>query len=147
MSDDIALTEAEIARQKRHEVLMVAVRRWEAYEAEEHAAWMKNWEDNQFPPRPPPVDPKVQRAALVRHHAAKRRVVKLQRTPSWADQKAIRAIYDEALRLTQETGVEHHVDHEIPLQGLLVSGLHVHQNLKAIPASVNVRKHNHFEVA
>lgn len=86
------------------------------------------------------------RAALVRFHANKRRVTKIQRTPSWANQEAIRAFYEEAIRLKRETGVEHHVDHIIPLQGELVSGLHVENNLQVLPWRENVMKRNRFEV-
>lgn len=71
----------------------------------------------------------------------------MRRTPAWANQEAIRAIYDLAHRLTDETGVPHHVDHEIPLQGELVSGLHVENNLRVIPATENIRKRNKFEVS
>jgi len=39
-----------------------------------------------------------------------------------------------------------HVDHIIPMNGKLVSGLHVWNNIQVIPASDNVRKHNKFEV-
>lgn len=86
-------------------------------------------------------------AALVRHHTAKRRTVKLQRVPPWADMTAIKAVYVQARRLSRETGVPHHVDHEIPLQGKLVSGLHVHNNLQILTGSENSKKHNRFEVA
>lgn len=86
------------------------------------------------------------RAALVRHHSAKRRVARLRRTAAWADQSAIRAIYERARALSIETGVPHHVDHEIPLQGRLVSGLHVEANLQILTGSENSRKRNHFEI-
>lgn len=86
-------------------------------------------------------------AAVIRHHAAKRRVAKIQRTPLWADREAILALYVEAVRLSRETGVLHHVDHRIPLQGRLVSGLHVHQNLQILTASANSIKSNKFEVS
>lgn len=63
-------------------------------------------------------------------------------TPPWADKKAIKAVYDEAKRLTIETGTLYHVDHIIPIHGRYVSGLHVPDNLRAIPAIENVLKHN-----
>lgn len=90
---------------------------------------------------------KERRAGLVRHHAAKRRAARLRRTPPWADQKAIRAIYERARRLTVESGVEHHVDHIIPLQGERVSGLHVENNLQVLTGSENSRKRNLFEAS
>lgn len=65
-------------------------------------------------------------------------------TPPWADMVAIRAVYLAAERLTIDTGVEHHVDHIVPLAHPLVCGLHVHWNLKAIPAGPNMRKGNRF---
>lgn len=63
-------------------------------------------------------------------------------TPPWADQDAILSIYDEAARLSLETGDKHHVDHIIPLHGKNVCGLHVAENLRAIPARENMRKGN-----
>lgn len=78
---------------------------------------------------------------------AKRRLVVKQQCPIWADVEKIKAVYAEAARLTAQTGIQHHVDHEIPLRGVLVSGLHVETNLRAIPAVDNMRKHNKFEAA
>lgn len=66
------------------------------------------------------------------------------RRPPWADAAAIQAIYAEARRLTQETGVPHDVDHIIPLQGDYVTGLHVETNLQVIARSENNRKRNRF---
>jgi hypothetical protein len=63
-----------------------------------------------------------------------------QRTPPWADLQAIRKIYNEAARLTKETGEPWHVDHEIPLNGKLVSGLHLAENLRVIPGIENLKK-------
>lgn len=65
-----------------------------------------------------------------------------QATPAWADREAIKLIYLKARRLTSETGVFHHVDHFYPLAGELVCGLHVHQNLRAIPWCDNLAKKN-----
>lgn len=76
--------------------------------------------------------------------ASNRRAAKLQRMPSWADRKAIKEIYMACRRISQETGVLHHVDHELPLQGKLVSGLHVPANLRIIPAVENIAKGNRY---
>lgn len=63
-----------------------------------------------------------------------------QATPTWANKESIVNIYKEAQRLTRETGVQHDVDHIIPLQGKTVSGLHVPENLQVIPSAENKRK-------
>lgn len=74
--------------------------------------------------------------------AAKRRASLLQQTPQWANLDKIREIYIEAARLTKETGIQHHVDHVIPLLGKNISGLHVHTNLQILTASENLKKSN-----
>jgi hypothetical protein len=65
-----------------------------------------------------------------------------QATPLWANQGAIRAIYEEAERKTLETGVKHEVDHYFPLVSPVVCGLHVEFNLRVITAVENRRKAN-----
>ena len=76
--------------------------------------------------------------------SAKRRAAKLQRTPAWVDFEAIKAVYAEAHRLEELDGIPRHVDHVIPLQGELVSGLHIASNLKILTAQENLSKSNKF---
>ena len=80
--------------------------------------------------------------------SAKRRAAELERIPSWSnddDLKAIRKIYARCKKINELTGVEHHVDHVIPLQGENVSGLHHSTNLAIIPAALNLSKNNSWE--
>ena len=74
----------------------------------------------------------------VRSWEAKRRSAKLNRTPAFANLDNIKQIYYHC----PENKV---VDHEIPLQGNIVSGLHVETNLQYITSSENCAKSNKFE--
>lgn len=83
-----------------------------------------------------------------RHHTqalsdgAARRAGLGKATPPWADRRAIKAIYADCMARTQATGVPHEVDHIVPLKGEMVSGLHVHWNLRVITATANREKSN-----
>jgi hypothetical protein len=68
--------------------------------------------------------------------------LKKEATPAWADKNAIKALYVESRRLTEETGVKHHVDHFYPLKGEVVCGLHCDANMRIITAEANWRKRN-----
>jgi hypothetical protein len=63
---------------------------------------------------------------------ARRGYLKRQ-TPPWADLEAIRAIYAGC-------PPGHEVDHMIPLQGKMVSGLHVEGNLRYLTSLANKQK-------
>lgn len=70
---------------------------------------------------------------------------KLSATPLWLDAiqlAQIEEFYDIAVCRTMQTGVQHHVDHIIPLQGNGVSGLHVPWNLQVLTAFENISKKN-----
>lgn len=82
-------------------------------------------------------NPAKSNAATARYRAAK-----IQATPQWADHDKIQKFYEEADRMSKETGVPHEVDHIYPLQGELVCGLHVHQNLQVITQKQNRSKGN-----
>lgn len=66
--------------------------------------------------------------------------------PSWANETAIKDVYRAAKLLTELTGVVYHVDHIIPIKHPLVCGLHVENNLRAIPANENMQKSNSFSI-
>ena len=79
---------------------------------------------------------------------ARKKVVK-QRTPKWLtafDRLKTRCMYQLAAMYTRENGEAWHVDHDIPLQGVLVSGLHVPSNLRVIRGLDNIKKKNQYEV-
>jgi len=97
---------------------------------EQHAASQKAWAE---------ANPDKRNALR-----AKRRAAKLQRTPQWSNLEAIAEVYALAKKEEERLGVAMHVDHIIPLQGELVSGLHVASNLQVIPASENCSKGNKF---
>lgn len=75
-------------------------------------------------------------AAKKNMYGSKRRKIIKERTPKWANLDKILETYLLARELKM------HVDHVIPLQGTLVSGLHVENNLRIIPAIDNLSKGN-----
>lgn len=78
---------------------------------------------------------------------AKYRSARIQRTPKWLtdiDFERIQTQYKLAEILTKLHNEPWHVDHIIPLQGKLVSGLHVPSNLQVILGSENCSKQNSF---
>ena len=74
---------------------------------------------------------------------------KKQRTPSWYGEFDV-FVMKEAHHLAkireEITSFKWDVDHIIPLCGKKVSGLHVYNNIQVIPKSMNVQKHNKYEV-
>jgi hypothetical protein len=74
----------------------------------------------------------------------KRRLMKMNRIPAWADMADIESKYVLARKITQVTGITHHVDHVVPLKGELVSGLHVANNLMVVSAEYNNSKYNNW---
>lgn len=80
-------------------------------------------------------DPKVRRRVLLR--LAK---------PRWADCEKISEVYRRRRQIVSDTGVDHDVDHIVPIVSRVVCGLHCEQNLRVIPSSENRSKSNSFNV-
>lgn len=79
-------------------------------------------------------------AARQKHREAR----KIQAMPPWANESAIEEIYKQARERTDSTGVEHHVDHIVPLNNSRVCGLHCEANLRVITATENCQKSNRY---
>ena len=84
---------------------------------------------------------KIQRNYYARNSAKIRaeqtliRAERLRRVPAWADLEAIKCFYELCPPDKQ-------VDHELPLQGEFVCGLHVLNNLQYLTESENKAKKN-----
>ena len=103
------------------------------------------------------ANPEKRKAKAKRHQQAnpnmycaaanKRHAQKLNATLNLSKEEDIKIgeFYKESARLTKETGILHEVDHIIPLQGELVSGLHVPWNLRVITAEENRKKGNKLD--
>jgi hypothetical protein len=77
------------------------------------------------------------------------KVAKIQACPSWVRDEAdlmwmMAEAYELAALRSDMFGFSWHVDHEVPLRGKDVSGLHVPWNLQVIPGQENMSKSNKF---
>ena len=82
-------------------------------------------------------------------NAAKRRAAQLSRTPKWLtefDLFKIQCMYKVAAMLTRVNKELWVIDHIIPLQGKLVSGLHTPNNLQFMRARDNESKQHKYEI-
>jgi len=112
------------------------------------AARLKKWQDeNPERHREAREQWRLNNLDVCASYASARRAAEMGAIPLWADMEAIRAMYAEARRLTVETGVEHHVDHMVPIKNALVCGLHDSSNMRVIPGAENVRKRNSLDYA
>jgi hypothetical protein len=90
---------------------------------------------------------KINNPSKVSAMDARRRAALNLRKPIWftdEDHWMVEQAYELARTRTQLFGFSWHVDHIIPLQGKLVSGLHLPHNLQVIPGVENLQKSNCF---
>lgn len=122
---EIAVQQAEYYQDNKAEII--------AYNKEYHQA-------NKAERNTKSKDYKKANPHLTNVYEAKRRALKLQQTPAWyaSEHEAIQELYKKA----QELGM--HVDHIIPLNNELVSGLHTSANLQLLTPEENLSKSNKF---
>jgi hypothetical protein len=75
-------------------------------------------------------------------HNSKRRALKLQATPWWADLENIAVFYELSREFTYFFKLQFHVDHIVPLRSEIVCGLHCESNLRIIEGTKNISKGN-----
>ena len=117
-------------------------RKWEKKNPEAKARWDKKWRDAN-----PEAVKEHNRKSYRKHYAsnpgyyvakASVRKGKMREWPcSKIEELMIRYRYEDARRLSRETGVKHHVDHIIPLSK---GGPHLPWNLRVITKDENLSK-------
>lgn len=105
-----------------------SVKKWAASNACKVKTYKKQW--------------KVNNPEKLREYTFFRSTYRKTATPEWCDRTAMLALYREARRLSKDTGMEHHVDHIVPLKNALVCGLHYEKNMQILPAFDNLSKLN-----
>jgi hypothetical protein len=118
-------------RQRKADLIRAYNAAYAAKNAGKMRQWRANWEE--------------QNAHALPKRRRERRLAEARATPSWADKTAIADAYSRCARVTRCTGIPFHVDHIVPLRGNNVCGLHVHWNLRVIPAYQNYLKSNRCE--
>ena len=74
---------------------------------------------------------------------ARRRAAQESATPTWLtaiDKAMVQEMYDVSEARYIQTGIKHHVDHIVPINGKNVAGMHVPWNLQVITAHENLSK-------
>lgn len=99
-------------------------KRWKENNPDKDTAARKGWKENN--------------KDRIREYCANRRAAKKNATPPWADRKEIKYVY----KLAKERGLV--VDHIVPINSDIVCGLHVADNLRAIPEPLNSFKGNRY---
>lgn len=117
----------------------LATKHWRETHREEHRAMSLAW-NKANPKRVKENSSRFNKENRARRTAQERNRVamKKQATPAWADFEEIYYIYE----LAKERSLE--VDHIVPLNSDVVCGLHVQDNLRCIPKTLNLKKLNRY---
>ena len=83
-----------------------------------------------------------QQPHLENERSTRRKRAKERATPAWANLDKVREIYQLCREISEKTGVQHHVDHIVPLTSKMVCGMHNEFNLQILPGVENLRKNN-----
>lgn len=118
-------------REANPELMREIKRRWVENNPERNAETREIWRRNN--------------RALIAAYVRRRTELQEKAFPEWASLEAMNEIYEMARLITEQTGVEHHVDHIIPLTHELVCGLHCEANLQILTAKENLSKGNKFD--
>lgn len=125
------------------DVMRELSRRYYAKNREQEQRRLAEWEQrNQERRREAKKQWRIDNHAKLAAQCRARQARKLCATPKWADRALIEVEYALAMWCSKVMGEPYHVDHIIPLQGELVCGLHVHNNLQVIPQVANLSKGN-----
>ena len=82
------------------------------------------------------------RGRAIHQESVRRRQLPVEQVPSLtnSEREEVLSLYSEATRLTQETGIQHEVDH---IQPVSKGGIHHPSNLQILTTVENRRKHNY----
>lgn len=76
----------------------------------------------------------------VRQRHLRRSLFEKLSIPKWVKRSKINKIYNEAIEMTEKTGIKHVVDHIYPLDHKILCGLTVPWNLRVITNEENIKK-------
>ena len=138
----------KVANQNNREKRLVVAQKWRDENRDTYKAALASWNERNPGKRDQTIKDWVQRnRGYVNAKWMKRDAGKKCRTPPWTTAQMTAEINTEyALDAwcSAVMGEPYHVDHIVPLQGKLVSGLHAPWNLQVITARENQCKSNKF---
>lgn len=145
--------EKALKRSKEHyqnnkEKKIAYQKEWRENNREKHREYSKEW--NKANPERASLRLKEwykKNPGIRSFYSSQRKAQVSRATPVWLtsyDVLRIQCIYQLCAMRNKESDIQWHVDHEIPLRGKTVCGLHVPWNLRVIPASENMAKGNKY---